>query len=55
MKKRRALPGGGIRWSIQRKKNYLHISYRSTCGDQSRLPQFDAYLTEHPFTDRSAL
>ena len=44
MKKRRALLGGVIRWSIKRKKNYLHISYRSICGDQSRLRQSDAYL-----------
>merc|ERR1712219_104576 len=44
MKKRRALLGGAIRWSIKRKKNYLHISYRSICGDQSRLRQSDAYL-----------
>ena len=36
--------GGGFRWSFKRKKNYLHISYRSICGGQSRLRQSETYL-----------
>jgi len=44
MKKRRAVQGGPTRWSIQKRKNYMDSSYRSTCRGVILFSGFDAYL-----------